>query len=233
MRKRLCAALAALLALGLSACGGGGVTAEDAAGYVRGLLDRTYLGRFDQEELTRAGLDEQSAQAAYQQGLEAEYARFAAAFDLDPDRLSDERGQQVLDLLAELYRHADYTVTGARAAGEGFTVEVTVRPVDLLPRVAREYGPALEAEFAAFYAQWDTQRVEELSEQERERFWREYEARWAEEVVGLVREHLEELDYQREKTLSLPFLPDENGVYTVSEQAFAELAAQILPYEAA
>ena len=51
LKKFLAAACGLLLILPLSACGGGGLSAEDAAVYVQGLLDETYLGVFEEDYL--------------------------------------------------------------------------------------------------------------------------------------------------------------------------------------
>ena len=54
--------LAALLCLGLTACDGG-LTATEATVYVQGLLDRTYLGQYNEDYMKLVDTDEASMEA--------------------------------------------------------------------------------------------------------------------------------------------------------------------------
>ena len=74
MKKRnVCMLLAAALScsLLLTACGGGGVSAFDATKYIQGLLDKTYLGEFD-EYMNVVDITENECEDDYISGLESE-----------------------------------------------------------------------------------------------------------------------------------------------------------------
>ena len=140
MKKFLAAACGLLLACSLTACGGGGrLTADDAALYVKGLLDETYLGVFDPGYLALVDLTREEAEETYRQGLEVSYQYLSKNFQFDDTYVTDETRREAVDLLAEIYSHARYEVGEPVKTGEGFTLEVTVQPIDLIPLVVEKY----------------------------------------------------------------------------------------------
>ena len=132
-------ALAAALALGLSGCGGDTMTAFDATAYVRGVLDETYKGTWDNAFLDLVDLTDGEAQDAYEAALEQEYQRFAYQFDLEDASLTDETRQAALDLLSQVCAQAQYTVQEAVPLDDArYAVEVSVRPMDLFLQVEED-----------------------------------------------------------------------------------------------
>ena len=106
-------AAAALLCLSLTACGETKMTVFDATAYVKGVLDETYKGTWNNAFLDLVELTDGEAQDAYEASLEQEYRRFAYQFDLDESALTEETRQAVLDLLAEVCAKAQYSVQEA------------------------------------------------------------------------------------------------------------------------
>lgn len=228
--KKLLAALLTLPFL-LTACGGGGLTTFDAQDYLKGLLNATYLGQFDPDYLAQVDLTEEEARAAYEEGLELEYGYFSSFFRFDEACLTDETRQSAKDLLAELCGQARWEVGAASKSDGGFTVEVTVRPVDLIARVSEQYMPAYAEAFRAKYAGTTQGDLEAMPEEERTAFLAAYENDWATGVTELLRSHLSELDYLEPVSLLVRFLPDEEGYYSIPDTDFANLDALILAYE--
>lgn len=230
MKKLFSLLLALGLTLCLTACGGSGLTAMDATGYVQGLLDKTYLGQFSESYLESVEVTKETAREDYEEGLEVEYAYFAAAFEFDTKFVTDELKQQVIDLLADIYLHSAYEVKGAVAEGKGFAVEVAVKPIDIIPLVSETYMEDFAAEFAAAFADMDLATVEAMSAEEQEAFWLSYETRWVGGIVALFREHMDELGYLEEQSIRVQFQPDEEGCYAISDEDFASIDALILAY---
>ena len=100
IRRWPAAGAALALCLTLTACQGETMTAFDAADYVRGVLDETYKGAWDNAFLDLVDLTDGEAQDAYEASLNEEYKRFAYQFDLNDSLLTEETRQSALDLLA-------------------------------------------------------------------------------------------------------------------------------------
>lgn len=229
MKKRLCALLALLLALSLTACGGG-ITAMDAADYVQGLMDKTYLGQFNESYLTSVDIDEKTARENYLSGLEVEYEYFASFFQFDEDYVTQASRQNVIDLLADFYLNAKYQVKAGSKAENGYTVEVVVSPIDIIPLVTENYLTGFAEEFRARYADVTQEDVDAMSAEEQDAFWLSYENDWVDGIVALFRAHLSELGYLDEVSIAVQFKPDESGVYSISDNDFANLDALVLAY---
>ena len=225
MKKLL--SFAMVLALCLSGCGKSGFTAQDAADYVRGVLDQTYLGVFDEDYLERVGLTEEEARAGYETGLDVEYQYFIRYFEMEEQMLTEQTRSAITGLLADLYQQASYEVVPGEQKDEGYEVRVTVAPIDLIAVVAEKYMEDYCAEFAAKYADADPS---QLSSGEVDAFWLSYENDWAVGIVDLFREHEGELGHLEKRSLTVTVAPDEKGVYTLSDADFAGLDALILAY---
>ena len=230
LKKFLAAACGLLLACSLTACGGGGLTAEDAALYVKGLLDETYLGVFDKDYLALVDLTEEEAEETYRQGLEVSYQYLSKNFQFDDAYVTDETRQEAVDLMAEIYSHARYQVGEAVKTGDGFPLEVTVQPIDLIPLVVEKYMGEYSDTFSQKYADTTREEVDALPADEAEAFWIQYENDWAMGVVKLFRTHLGELDHLEPVSLIVRVEPDEEGYYTLSDTDFANLDYLILAY---
>ncbi len=215
-------ALAAALALGLSGCGGDTMTAFDATAYVRGVLDETYKGTWDNAFLDLVDLPDGEAQDAYEAALEQEYQRFAYQFDLEDASLTDETRQAALDLLSQVCAQAQYTVQEAVPLDDArYAVEVSVRPMDLFLQVEEDLLPADQEAFAARYAEAD------LSDPAARAA---YEDDWARGIVDLCESRLGLLNYQDVVSILVLVAPDDDGLYSMSGTDFADLSALILPY---
>ena len=227
--KRLPALAAALLlCLGLGACGGETMTSFDAASYVSGVLDETYKGEWDNAFLDLVDLTDGEAQDVYEAALEEEYRRFAYQFDLNDSLLTEETRQSALDLLAEVSAKAQYTVQQAVALDDTrYAVEVSVRPMDLFIQVREDALADFQAQFSEQYAGVD---LDELSAEERTALETEYENAWASGIVELCRSRLGLVGYGDVERILVLVAPDDDGLYTMSDNDFSNLSALILPY---
>lgn len=227
---RRAAALGAALALSLSlaACQGETMTSFDATAYVKGVLDETYKGTWDNAFLDLVDLTDGEAKDAYEASLEEEYRRFAYQFDLNDSLLTEETRQSVLDLLTEVAAKAQYTVQqGVALDDTRYAVEVSVRPMDLFIQVREDALADFQTEFAAQYADVD---LEGRSAEERAELEAEYENAWAAGIVELCRSRLGLLGYGDVESILVLVAPDDDGLYTMGDNDFSNLSALILPY---
>lgn len=115
---------AAVLTAGLAACGG--VTKDDATVYVKGQIDSTYLGQYNEDYLKLMDMTEAEAAEDYEWNLGAEADWFMDFASIYP---SDETKEKVVELYKEIYAKCKYTVQPASKLDNGnFAVEVLVEP---------------------------------------------------------------------------------------------------------
>ena len=147
------AALSLTFVLSLSACGGGGLSADDATTYVQGILDENYKGVYDPDFLELIDITENEAEETYLSSLETEADFFASAFLIDD--LTDELKAEVVDMYKQVYAKAKYTVDTATEVDDStFGVKVTVEPLDVFDRVAEAlWGDTPDARAEALYSQ--------------------------------------------------------------------------------
>jgi len=227
MKKFLSLLCAAMMALSLTACGGRGLTTLDAADYVRGLMDLTYYGTLDQDYLKSVDVTEEEGRADYEKGLEVEYQYFTRCFDMDTSLLTDQTREAIVTLLADIYQQAKYEVKPGSRTDSGFSVEVVIEPIGIIPHVVNNYMEEYSKAFAAQYANVDWSLI---SPEEESAFWLTYENGWAMGIVELFREHEEELDYLETRRITVEIRPDDTGVYSLSDADFSNLDALILAY---
>ena len=96
--------LAAALCAGLAGCGGGGLTASDATVYVQGLMDRTYLGQYNQDYMDLVGVTEEEMEQNYEDGIQVEAEFFCYYFEIED--ASEELMEEIRAFYRELYSHA-------------------------------------------------------------------------------------------------------------------------------
>ena len=142
MKRSIALCLVLVMALTLTACGGG-VTAKDATALVQGNLDEIYLGKFDPEYLKLVDITEADARETYEEGLEVEAEVFAYYFDIS--NMTDEIKAEIIDLYKEIYAWSKYTVGEASKLDEStYAVKVVVSPLDIFVLVDEAFDEAME-----------------------------------------------------------------------------------------
>ena len=204
------------------------MTVFDATAYVKGVLDETYKGTWNNAFLDLVELTDGEAQDAYEASLEQEYRRFAYQFDLDESALTEETRQAVLDLLAEVCAKAQYSVQEAVPLDDTrYAVEVSVRPLDLFLQVREDSLADYQEAFARKYADTD---LDALSQDEQEQFRTDCENDWAMGIVSLCRDALGLLNQLDVVPILVLVAPDDDGPYSMGDNDFSNLSALILPY---
>ena len=134
MKKRiLTLALAAVMAVSLSACGG--ISRDDASTYVQGELDAVYKGIYNKEYIDLVDdFTEADAQEKHDYNVSAEAPFLLEYLTIEfPDDAVTAKAESVV---AEIYSHAKYTVGKADKTQSGdFTVEVTLSPIEILSQL--------------------------------------------------------------------------------------------------
>lgn len=224
--------LAAILCLGLCGCDElGGVTTFDASAYVKGALDEAYLGVYDPVYLDLVNSTEAEAAKAHAANIDAEYARFAAVFEIDDSYLSDETIGRLKDLIAQVYSYARYTVGAATAMDGGeYAVKVTITPVTFFSEFYQDEYEDFAETFNDTYGRITQSRLNAMTETERETFWTEYEEDWATGLEELLNLQFKNVGYGDPVTFLVWVYPDENGRYTFSQSDYRRMDDLILEY---
>ena len=202
------AALSLTFVLSLSACGGGGLSADDATTYVQGILDENYKGVYDPDFLELIDITENEAEETYLSSLETEADFFASAFLIDD--LTDELKAEVVDTATEV---DDST----------FGVKVTVEPLDVFDRVAEAlWGDTPDARAEALYSQ----DVDSMTDEE----YAAYDAEWCRLVIDLTLEKLPEAEYLEAQSKVVQITLGDDNYWSLDEQDFSDLDWLILDY---
>lgn len=186
--------LTAAMALGLSACdlGGGGVSSMDASIYVRGLINQTFLGQFDEDYLKLVDSDEAESQEIYDGNLDVDVDNFAYYYAIDT--VSDDLREQIRQLYKDMYAKSKFEVKDAvKSDSTSYSVEVVIEPLDIYQRV----DSVLEDTMTAFSEQYFIEHPEvlESSGEPGDPAYDAYDAAYGQTIVDLFREKLPEAGY--------------------------------------
>lgn len=216
--------LAAGLALGLTACGGGGgaeISAFDAKTYVDGLLRETYLGEFTPEYMELVGIDLDTAEHSYEHGISNEVSYFINLYEIEyPD---DELYAELTEMYKEIYSHTKFEVTDAVEMDDGsFSVQVTVEPIDIVQLADTDWDKTI----APFYEKYPMSTQYAMTSSEYQEMDREY----ARLVLGLYKDKLEEIGNMTARTVLVSVKKGSDGLYGIDENDFKKLDELIIDY---
>lgn len=220
IKRSIALCLVLVMALTLTACGGG-VTASDAKDLVQGNLDEIYLGKFDPEYLKLVDITEEEARQTYEEGLEVEAEMFAYYFDIY--NMTDELKEEIIELYQEIYAQSKYTVGEASKLDEStFAVKVQVSPLDIFELVVDASEEALQP----FFDKYENVDIASMSDEE----YDAYDKEWADAVLDLCWEKLPEMGYGDERSLVIQVTLDEDDYWVMSGDDFNNLDEIIITY---
>ena len=203
--KACVAVLLCLLCLGLGGCGA--FDADDAAALVQGNLDVVYKGEYTGEYLTQVAMTAEQADAVYQDALLTEAQYFAGIFDVDTELIGDEATAEIVELYRQVYTLCRYEVGEVNRSGDGYTVEVTVYPVDVFSRFMAE-------DSEAFMQSWqDKLAGADFAGKTRQ----EIEALWAADLLSAARARLADVGYLEPQVVNVRVVVDSEGYYTIDD----------------
>ncbi len=222
-KRMIALALAAVLALTVSACGGNGpgVSKFDAKTYVDGLLRENYLGEFTPEYLELVGIDEETALQTYEMGISNAVIFFINLYEIEYPE--EELYEELTELYKEIYSHAKFEVADAVEMEDGsFSVQVTVEPIDIVQLADTDWDKTI----SPFYEDYPMETQYAMTTEEYQAMDREY----AQLVLKLYKEKLEETGNMTAKTVLVAVVKGENGAYTISPDDFSKLDELIIDY---
>ena len=214
--------LALALAAGLCACAPGGVSAEDATVYVRGLIDQTYLGQFDADYLALVDSTEEEAQEIYSSNLDVDVENFAAYYAIDT--VTDELREEIRALYQAMYAKANFEVQDAVRDGDAasYSIVVVVEPLDIYQRV----DAALEEVLDSFHAEYFAEHPEALEStgEPGDPAYDAYDAAYAQTILDLFWEKLPEAGYFEAQNVVVQLQRDEEThIWDMPENQFQSL----------
>ena len=218
------ALLAALLCFSLAACGGSGdLTATEATTYVQGLLDRTFLGQFNEDYMDLVGTSKETMEEYYRDGLVTEAERFIYYYDLvDVD---DDLKQEIVDFYEQLYKSSKYEVApAAKLSTGGFACEVTVYSIDL----AGAMDDPTEELYNSIFGQYTNEEIQAMSDED----YAQLEVQWREGVVDLAYDALPNITNSETATyITVQVkLDEEDDMWSLVDTDFDAVDSAIIAY---
>lgn len=167
------------------------ITAEDAQAFVQGILDKTYLAKYNPDYLELVMKTAEEAETDYLKNVLLEADFFCQHWGIvSPDQgesfdtLDPAIRNQVIDLIKAIYAKSSFTV-GTPVAQEGtdnYTVKVTIKPIDVMDKAETAY----EIVYPVFDDQYPSSVLATMTDAQYQAYCNEY----AQLVIGLVKESL-------------------------------------------
>lgn len=214
-RHVLAAAAAAALLTALSGCQS---TTKDATVYVKGELDATYLGTYDQAYIDVVkDMTEDDAKEQYENNVKWEAEILVENF-LSVEYPTDEVTQRSEELIKEIYSHAKYTVADAEKLKSGdIAVEVTISPIEILSLLTDEdfYDALEESGYADAVTEEETAAAD---------------AAYAMLMLDKIESLLPQLSYGEDQIIMLQMKKDSDGYYSLVESGWQKLDEVMIDY---
>ena len=212
----VCLTVTALASCGLS---------FNAKGYVKGSIDSVYLGTCDAEYLKITDSTEADILNIYEEGLKGEADCFMSYFDIASDFVTDAMYQEIIDLYKAIYSHAKYEVGEVTSTSDGFTVKVTIYPMDIIQKIYEE-------DQADFMAKWEDDGKDGAYEAMTEEA---FEQLWARGIIDIVSSRVNNIGYLEPQIISVQVVPDASStsskkIYVISENDSQRIYELILTY---
>lgn len=220
-RKLAALLVAAVLALGLTACKQEEPQAGfDAVTYVDGFIRGNYLGEFSPEYLEMVGLTEHDGEHLYEDSLYLEAQVFAYLYSIE---YPDDFYEELQELYREIYTHLEYEVISSNLEEDGsYSVAVEIAPIDIVQRVEAKLDQVLEPFFEKYPA--------EVQNAMTTKDYQAFDAEWARLIIDIYRETLPETGNLERRSVTVKIDQDEKGYYTISDEEFQKLDALVIDY---
>jgi hypothetical protein len=207
------AILLALLAAALLSLLTGCAAKVSAPDVVQSQLDLLYHHTYTEESLALLDLTEEEAEALYAQQISTEVEAMCESYDLKPEECDAAIADELTALCQQIYAESCYTVGESTRTEEGYTVELTIAPMDLFTKIAQEDGEDFSQTWADRYTQGE---FDEATQQE-------IETAWAQAIIDLVAARAEQIGYLDGETIQVSVVADEDGRWSISESDLANI----------
>ena len=188
----------------------------DAQAYIQGGLDVLYRGEVSEEYLALITDSRGECLEAYEDNVVSEAENFCSTFYVGENKEPDAA---LVELYRDIFAKSRYEVAEAEKTAEGYTVAVTVYPLDIF-RESYEALDKFDREFTQRFADG------EFAEVAGDAIEREYLAG----MLELLSARVDTAGYLEPVTVTVHLDKGRNGTYTVNPDDIALIHNNILPY---
>lgn len=219
MRKIAILLMFCVLLAGFTGC----FLSFDAAKFVKGDLDSTYLGVINDDYLDIVVNTRDEILEIYEQGLQTEVEYFCEYFDIDESSLTVEIKNEMTEMYRKIYKSSKYEIGETKKDGSRYEVSITIYPIDIFQKVSDE-------DFDSFITVWE-QRAEngEFNEMDDD----EFELLWAREIIDIVNARINDIGHLEPETISVTIAEekmDDGRFYTINESDLTKIDELIIQY---
>lgn len=220
-------AAAALLLAALSGCQN---TTKDATVYIKGELDATYLGTYDQAYIDVVkDMTEADAKEKYDNNVQWE-AEILVEDYLPLDMPTDAVYDRAEEVIAKIYSHAKYTVADAEKLKSGdIAAEVTVSPIEVIPLLTDDFMQNAWYDIIENKGIETQEQMDALTDDEYQVLDEEYAMVLLDELESLI----DELTYGEDQVIMLQMKKDSDGYYSLVESGWQKLDEVMIDYSGA
>ena len=236
MTKRIFTlALAAGMALSLTACRTDGLSTDDALKCIQVEMDTTYKGDFKGFVEFYSNVDTDDAKEQYDANIEGETSYFfsiAGCVDpedqrsvVEPSEMQTVRAEKLYE---QIYAKSDYTVASASKQDDGtFSVKVNIKPINILTLVMDN----MESHFADFTAKYDALDLDSMSDEEFLNWYRTvYAPDYYDTLLDLLEAQIPNIGYEDERSIVIQVQQSEDGSLYISTDDLRNLDNLIMDY---
>ena len=208
--------IAILLILCAALCCGCG--APNAAELLEGSLDLAYRNRYTEAYLKAVGLTAEEAQQQYEAGMEAELAVFAGYFDIDLTLCSREAAEEFRGFCRDVYGSAKYEVGKPAKTDTGYTVALTVYPVDILQKFRDGSLSGLMSDWQTRYDKGEFDAMDKT----------QYEDLWIRTLLSALKDV--QPGYLDGEIVTVTLTRDSDGVTVISPEDLTKIDSLVIAY---
>jgi len=215
-RKMRAISLVAVLAVCISLLSGCGIFGFDAESYVMGGLNALYHGEVSDKYLRLVVDSREDCMAMYEENILNEAKNFGQMFYV---YINDEPDEELISLYRDVFARSKYEVGEAVETDSGYTVPVTVYPIDLFVNCT------------AALDEYDSEFTERFSKGEFEGIdGSELQRQYLLAMIEILTAALPDSGYLDPVTVELRLTENSDGVYVISDDDYAELHKNIIAY---
>lgn len=197
----------------------GDMTTGEVQQLIQGNLDTMFRGEFSKDYQELVGATEEELRQQYQAGLDIEADVFEQYFSIEYD--NEALRARIVAFYEQVYPKCDFTVGEVSRDGDGFTAQVSVRPLDIMDLIVEDMNVAA-VEFSQYYTE---EMVEAMTDEEYEA----YDGMWAEVVMTVAEENLPDIGYLPERTTQVR-VELEDGYWMLTDESIQELDLLMIQY---
>lgn len=190
----------------------------DGSGYVTSVMDVLCKGDYT-SYMDFTGVSRSDVSLYRDDWLSQQTEAFITAFGSGTP--SEETTDRITSLLTQLYANASYDIADEQASSDNgtLTVQLTIRPLTILKdnyEAIQTYVQSFNEKNAAFsYAN--------LTEEA-------YYDTYLDGILTILESHLADMNFGKDTTLDITLEKNDDGLYTISEDALTEIQETLLPW---